>query len=126
MNLDDQSVCTGSDSRKSKRQYEIGYTTCMTRIDYHWEMALTFDNGNRRDVECVSRRSLERPDSPLADNHLTVPVRHDILGRHEQLRYGCHESTFQKYRPLNSSKLRKQGKVLHLSLIHISEPTRLL
>ena len=67
-----------------------------------------------RDVERVARGGLERPDAPLAQDHVRVAARHHVLGGHQPLLDGAREAPLEQHRPSGLAHRHEQRVVLHV------------
>ena len=71
-------------------------------IDDDREMAQLMERGDRREIARVARVVLERPDPALAEDDVVVPLRHDVLGRHQEVLQGAGHPALQQDRALRT------------------------
>jgi fructoselysine-6-P-deglycase FrlB-like protein len=87
----------------------------VARVHEHGEVRLGFQDGDRSHVERVACCGLEGSDSALAEDHLAVPLAHDVLGRHQKLGDGRGEATLQEHGALHPPHLGQECEVLHVA-----------
>ena len=78
-------------------------------------MRLALEHRDRRHVERIARGRFERADAALAQNHIAVALRHDVLGRHQQLGDRGGQATLEQHRPLRTTHFGEEWKVLHVA-----------
>ena len=115
MHLDDQPVGAGGDRGECQRRHERRVAAGMARIDDHREMRLALEHRNRRDVERVARRRLVGANPALAQHDVVIPVRHDVLGRHQQFFNRRRQAALEQHGSPHATELGEQREVLHVA-----------
>ena len=87
----------------------------MARINNHRQMAQLLHRADGGQVECVARVRLERADTALAQNHLLIAARHDVLRAHQPLLDGRRQTALKQNRLANLTQLFQQVEILHVA-----------
>ena len=115
MYLDQQPVCSGGDRRVGKGCHQIPPAGRVARIGDYGKVGLLLEHRDGRQVEGVSSRVRESSYTPFAEDHVLVPLLHDVLRGQEQVLHRGRHSPLEKDRPLESSDLGEEGKILHVT-----------
>ena len=84
------------------------------------------DGGHRREIQGVARMQRESPYPALTQNHLVIPLRHDVLRGEQPFIERRGHATLQKDRQLRSSGASEQRKVLHIARPDLNDVAVLL
>src|SRR5438552_3734121 len=85
MDLHQQTICADRDGRPRKCRHEAPFTGSMAWIDHDRKMREFAERRHRGNVARVARDRFEGAYTALAQDYVWIPVRDDILGRHQQL-----------------------------------------
>ncbi len=97
------------------RRNQIGPTGGMAGVDDDRQMALALHVRHRTHVEHVARRILEGTHAALAQHHVGIAFRQDVLRRHQHvLDRGAH-AALQQHRLMGLADLLEQVEVLHVA-----------
>ena len=76
---------------------------------------------NRRNVHRIPRRRFVSPNPALAQNHVVVPARHDVLARQQQLLNRGRNPPLQQNRLPHLPQFPQQVEVLHIPRAHLEQ-----
>ena len=83
MDLDDQSICAGSDGSPRDRRDVVRMSGGMRRIEDDRQVRQIFQDGNCIDVRRISCGGLEGANSAFSQHHLFVATRENVFCRHQ-------------------------------------------
>ena len=78
-------------------------------------MGHLFQHGHRRQIQRVAHAGLKGADAPLAEHHVGVAFRHDVLGAHDQLLQRAGKPALEQHRHIGAAHRLEQLKVLHVA-----------
>ena len=85
VHFDQDAVGARREAGERERRDDRADAGGMARIDDDRQMRALANERDAVEIQRVPRRPLERPDSPLAQDDLGVPVGQDVLRRREPL-----------------------------------------
>ena len=121
MHFDDQAVGADRHPGARERGNQAALARRMAGIENHRQVRQLVQHRYRRDVAGVARGGFEGADAALAQNHVGVAVRHDVLRRHQQfLDRGAH-AALQQHRPAAAAQRFQQREILHIARADLHE-----
>ena len=114
MHLDNQPVGAHRHRRPRQRQHLVPLARPVAGIHQDRQMALPLHRRHNAQVESIARVIRERPHSALAQDHLVVPLAHDVFGRHQKFFQRRRQPALQQHRLPLASRFLQQGKILHV------------
>src|SRR5579871_57119 len=104
MDFEDEAVRADSHSRARNRRHQAALSSGVAGIEQDRQMCEFVQNGDRSDVAGVAGGGLKGADAALAEDHVRVAMRHDILRGHEQFLDGGTHAAFEQHRPAAASQ----------------------
>jgi len=102
-------------ARARKRRHETAFSGRVTRIQNYRQVCQLIERWNRGDIAGVPRSGLKRANAPLAQNHIRISMRHDVLRGHQQLFHRAAHATLQQHRTAAFSQRLEQDEILHVA-----------
>src|SRR6267143_3220631 len=115
VHLDDEAVRARGDRRQRHGADQRPPAGGLRRIDDHRQVRELSHQGHGVEVERETRRGLEGPDAALAQDHVAVALRQDVLSRQQPLLDGRGHAALQQHRLARLSRLLEQRVVLHVA-----------
>src|SRR5487761_766503 len=115
MHLDDQPMRAGGHSRQGKGPHERPPAGRLRRVDDYRQVRQLSRQRDRVQVEREAGRGFEGTDAPLAQDHVAVALRQDILGGEQPFLDGRRHSPLQQDRLARAAGLLEQRVVLHVA-----------
>ncbi len=112
MDLHQDAVRAGGDGRQAHTLDQVPLAGAVARVDDDGEVGEALGEWYGRQIERVAGRGLEGLDAPLAQNDLSIPLAHDVLGRHDPLFHGAARSALEEDRLVGAPHFVEQGIVL--------------
>ena len=114
VHFDEQPVRADGDGRARERQHFLSLAGSVRRIHEDRQVRDPLDVGDRREIERVPGVVDERPHAALAEDHLVVALREQVLGRQQQLLDRGRHAALQKHRLAQASEPLQEREVLHV------------
>jgi len=108
-------VGTGGNRRARHRNDLVSQTRSVARIRDDWKVGQAVHNGNRREIQHVSRGGVEASDAALTQNHLVVAFRQHVFGAEQKIVDGRGHSALDHHRLVQFSDDLEQRIVLHVA-----------
>ena len=93
----------------------VPFAGAMARVGNDRQMAETLDRRDDAEVERVARVVGERADAALAQDHVVVAFRQDVLGGHQEFFERGRHAALEQHRFARPSGVAQQGEVLHVA-----------
>src|SRR5882672_6297000 len=104
MNLDQQRISPGGNRRTGHGRDFVSASGAVGGVRSHGQMRQLVDNGNRGDIHRVASISLERANTPLAQNDFVVAASEQVFGREQQFFERSRNASLQKHGLANLSE----------------------
>ena len=114
MDLDDEAVGADRGAGEGHRSDQGAIPGAVRRVDDDRQVRLQPQDRHGREVERVARGGLEGADAALAEDHVRVARREDVLGGHEPLLDRRREAALQEHRVAALADGLEQHEVLHV------------
>ena len=115
MDLDDQAVGADGGARQGHRRNERSVAGAVAGVDDDRQVRPGAEDGHRREVERVAGRGLEGADAALAQDHVRVAGRQDVLGGQQPLLDRRGQAALEQHRPAALPDRLEQHEVLHVA-----------
>src|SRR5262249_16240353 len=93
VDFNQQAVSACSDGGPSHGSHLVAPARPVRRVGQNGEVRQLLDDGNRRDIEGITRVGLKGANAAFAHDHLIVTAREQVLGREQQLLDGGSNTT---------------------------------
>src|SRR6266850_1189196 len=121
VDLDDEAIASRRDRRARQLRHHVPPTGAVARVGDDRQVTQLLHDRNRGDVERVARRGLERADAALAQDHVVVAAREDVLGREQPFLDGRGDAALEQHRLAGVTELPQQRVVLHVARAHLED-----
>ena len=119
MHFDQQRVGPGRDGSPAHGRDFVAPPGAVRGISGHGQVRQLFDDGDRRNIQRVARISFKSADAALAQNHLVVAARHDVLGGKQQLFQRGRDAALEQHRLAHFAQFAQQIEILHVARAHL-------
>ncbi len=114
VDLDEKPVGACGRAGEGERRDEPALPGRVRRVDPDRQVGQLVDERHGGHVERVAVGRLEGPDAALAEDHVRVAARHDVLGRHQPLLDRAREASLEEHRPSDPPDGHQERVVLHV------------
>ena len=115
MHLDEKAVRSKGDSAFAKFIHQIGAATSLAGINHHRQVRFFFRDGHRGEIERVSGVGLKGADAPLAQHHVRISMRENVLRAEKPLLDPFAHAAFEQNWFSGFGALDEQLKVLRVA-----------
>src|SRR6185437_4897093 len=113
--LHNDPVSTSRDRRTRHRCHHVPQSRAMAWIRDDRKVRQLVHQRNGSEVEHVTHSRIEGANSALAQNHLAVALREDVLGAEQEIRYRRGHSALQQHGPAEFPDSLEQRIILHVA-----------
>ena len=126
MDLDDQAVGADGGARQGHRRNERSVAGAVAGVDHDRQVRPGAEDRHGRQVERVAGRGLEGADAALAQDHVRVAGRQDVLGRQQPLLDRRAQAALEEDRPAALPDGLEQHEVRHVARADLEDVDVLL
>src|SRR3990170_2478811 len=114
MDLHKDPIRTRGDTRSCHGCHQIPLARAVTGVHNDRKVAQLFENGNGTEIKGIPCSGLKGPDTPLAEDDIMIPLRHDILSRHQEFFYCSRKPPLEDHRLIITPYLCQEPEILHI------------